>query len=342
MKNVYLHTATCISAQNTFDTQGFLDDIQPISEKIVPAHYPNYRDYIAPTASRRMATGVKMGVTAATKALENANLSRPDAIITGTGMGCIEDTEKFLNAIISNKEDFLTPTSFIQSTHNTIGAQIALGLHCKSYNNTFVHAALSFESALLDAQLLLQQEEAQHVLVGGVDELGKEIINYIRMMEDVDSTGIQVPFGEGASFFVVSSEVRENAVQLVDLQVCSTASHKRIQENLKHFLTRNQLELTDIDAVVMGRNGDGFDAYYDDLSNVFDHPTELHYKHLSGEFYTASSFGLWAAFHILNRQEIPKALIYKGESKPEINTVLLYNQFKGRDHSFIVLKRWGI
>lgn len=340
MKKVFIHSAVCISAQNTFDTVKFLDDIIELSGKTVAAHYPNYKDYITPAASRRMATGVKMGVTAASKALEKANLNQPDAIITGTGMGCIEDTEKFLNSILANDEAFLTPTSFIQSTHNTMGAQIALGLQCKAYNNTYVHAALSFESALLDAQLLLQEEiEPAHILVGSVDELGKEIIHSIRMMEDANSTGIEVPFSEGASFFVVSSEAKENAIQLVDLEVCSTASEQDIQENLKNFLERNATKSSEVDVLITGRNGDIFDCYYDSLATLFKDVPELKYKHLSGEFYTASPFGLWAAYEILHRQEIPKTLIYNEKAKSEINTILLYNQFKGRDHSFILLKR---
>ncbi len=339
MKRVFIHSAVSISAQNTFDSDGFLEEIKELSGKTVSAHYPNYKDYIAPAASRRMATGVKMGVTAASKALVKANLKEPDAIITGTGMGCIEDTEKFLNSIITNNEEYLTPTAFIQSTHNTVGAQIALGLQCKAYNNTYVHAALSFESALLDAQLLLQQDEAKHVLVGGVDELGNEIINYVRMMEDLDSTGIQVPFSEGASFFVVSTEAKETAIQLVDLEVCSTASEKKIQEKLKAFLFRNELEPSQVDLLISGRNGDVFDVYYDSASHPFENATELQYKHLCGEFYTASPFGLWAAYEILNRQEIPKALLFKARTTSEINTILIYNQFKGRDHSFILLKR---
>ncbi|MBJ7879555.1 beta-ketoacyl synthase chain length factor [Gelidibacter salicanalis] len=337
MKNVYLHSAVSISAQNTFDSDGFLEDMKPISGSTVPAQYPNYKDFIAPMASRRMATGVKMGVSAASKALYNAQLTQPDAIITGTGMGCIEDTEKFLNSIIGNAEEFLTPTAFIQSTHNTVGAQIALGLKCKAYNNTYVHAALSFESALLDAQLLLQQEEAKHVLVGGVDELGTEIISHVRHMEDANTNGIQVPFGEGASFFVVSSEAK--AIQLVDMDICSTASENTIQQKLNGFLNNNEVQASDIDVLIAGRNGDVFDPYYDSISTLFKNPTELHYKHLIGEFYTASSFSLWTAFRILNRQHIPKPLIYKGETKSKISTILLYNQFKGRDHSFILLKR---
>lgn len=339
MKKIFIHSATCISAQHTFDTEDLLGNILETSGKTIPAQYPNFKDYITPTALRRMATGVKMGVTAASEALEKANLKQPDAIVTGTGMGCIEDTEKFLNSIIANDEEFLTPTSFIQSTHNTIGAQIALGLKCKAYNNTYVQAASSFESALLDAQLLLQQEEAEHILVGSVDELGKEIINYVRLMEDADAIGIQVPLSEGASFFVVSSEPRENTVTIVDLEICNSASEKIIKEKLMQFLKRNAIELSDVDTLLLGRNGDVFDSYYNVVASLFDDTSELHYKHLSGEFYTASSFGLWVANDILKRQIIPESLIYKGHLKTEINTILLYNQFKGRDHSFILLKR---
>src|SRR5690606_16245635 len=261
------------------------------------------------------------------------------AINTGTGMGCIENTEKFLNTLISNKEEFLTPTSFIQSTHNTVGAQIALSLQCKAYNATYVHAALSFESALIDAQLMLQ-EEAQHILVGGVDELGSEFVDYVQMMEDQEENGIQVPFGEGASLFVLATEQKPNTIQLKDVESLSSASTGTIIEKLKDFLTRNELNSSQIDAVVFGKNGDGFDTYYDELSKaLFSNTLQLRYKHLSGEFYTASAFGFWIAHEVLKKQEIPKTLISFGEPKKELKNILLYNQFKGRDHSFILLSR---
>ncbi len=339
MKKVYINSAVTISAQDTFESDGFLNAVKKLSGKTVAARYPNYKDYIAPANLRRMAEAVKMGVTAASKALKDAKITQPDAIITGTGMGCIDDTEKFLNAIISNDEQFLTPTSFIQSTHNTVGAQIALGLECKAYNNTYSHASVSFEWALIDAQLRLQQEESENVLVGGYEELGKEIITYRRMMEDVDGLGIQVPFSEGASFFVVSSEKTEHSAELIEMGVYSTISTESIQDSLKQFLAKNDLDLSDIDVFVSGRNGDVFDSYYDLTAELFENITQLQYKHLSGEFYTASAFGLWTAYSILSRQEIPEAIIFKGEIKSDSHIILLYNQFKGRDHSFILLKR---
>ena len=115
-----------VSAQKTFDSE-FLSEVSVNeTENVLYAQQPSYKEMIPPAMIRRMAKGVKMGIYASTKALEEAGIEQPGAIITGTGMGCVEDSEKFLKAILDNDEQFLTPTSFIQSTHNTVGAQIAL------------------------------------------------------------------------------------------------------------------------------------------------------------------------------------------------------------------------
>ncbi|MCB0434905.1 MAG: 3-oxoacyl-ACP synthase, partial [Mangrovimonas sp.] len=155
MKPVYIHSVASISVQNTVDEAAFLDDLVFYEDNVLPAIDPNYKDFIPPAAARRMAKGIKMGVVASKLALNQAGIDKPDAIITGTGLGCLRDSEKFVSAILDNNEQFLTPTPFIQSTHNTVGGQIALELQCKGYNFTYVHASVSFESALLDAELQL-------------------------------------------------------------------------------------------------------------------------------------------------------------------------------------------
>ena len=114
---------------------------------------------------------IKMGVAAGSMALKQAGLSVPNGIITGTAYGCLDDTGIFLNKMIDNKEYALNPTPFIQSTHNTIGSQIALLLQCQGYNQTYTQGAFSFESALLDALLELTDSPSQSLLVGGVDEI---------------------------------------------------------------------------------------------------------------------------------------------------------------------------
>jgi hypothetical protein len=102
----------------------------------------------------------------------------------------------------------------------------------------------------------------------------------------------------------------------------------------------NDLNFSDIDGLVLGDNGDVFDSYYDILASLFPKAIpNISYKQWSGEFYTASAFGLFLACEILKLKVIPSKWIQKNSSKSEIKTLLLYNQFKGRDHSFILLKR---
>src|SRR5436305_174656 len=160
---------------------------------------------------------IKMGVATAMECLNEAGINIPDAIVTGTAYGCLEDTGVFLSKMVEQHEELLTPTSFIQSTHNTVGAQIALMLRCTGYNNVFVHRALSFESALLDAMLLIKEQEANNVLVGGVDEItdiSHSILTRFGLYKrkPVSNLGLfktsskGTIAGEGASFFLLTRE----------------------------------------------------------------------------------------------------------------------------------------
>ena len=84
-----------------------------------------------------MSPVIRMGLTASMVCMEKAGLEKPDAILVGSGLGCVRDTAKFLNQVIDNQELLLNPTAFIQSTHNTVSGQIALMLGCRAYNLTF-------------------------------------------------------------------------------------------------------------------------------------------------------------------------------------------------------------
>jgi 3-oxoacyl-(acyl-carrier-protein) synthase len=219
MKKTYINGLGCISAQKTFDTV-FLEEAElNENDTILSLKTPVYKDFIPPVAIRRMAKGVKNGIVASTLALREAQLQTVDAIITGTGMGCIEDSEKFLKAILDNGEQFLTPTSFIQSTHNTVGGQIALGLQCKSYNLTYVNGSVSFESALFDAKMMIEEGDASSILVGGIDEIADYTMSLFRLAgflkeenqspySVLKSTTSGVVFGEGATFFVLENEIK--------------------------------------------------------------------------------------------------------------------------------------
>lgn len=353
MKKVYINGLGCISCQKTFDSV-FLEEAEiERNQNVLTAKEPVYKDYISPGASRRMAKGVKNGIVASAIAMKDANVSNLDAIITGTGLGCIEDSEKFLKSILDNKEEFLTPTSFIQSTHNTVGGQIALGLQCKAYNFTYVNGGISFESALLDAKLQLELDESETILVGGIDESADfttQFFKIAKVIKSDDEKNISIldkktkghVAGEGASFFVLENKKTENSYsEIASISVVNTLEPNQIEGQIKNFLVENSLEINDIDAVVLGINGDiNFDNYYEDISeNIFKNTPQVYYKHLSGDYHTASSFGIWVASKILKLQEIPEIIRMNSVGKRDYKTVLLYNQYLGKDHSFILLKQ---
>jgi 3-oxoacyl-(acyl-carrier-protein) synthase len=352
MKTCYINGVSCISTQNTFETEFLSETIINETESVLYANQPSYKEFIPPAAIRRMAKGVKMGIAASTKALKEANVDVPDAIITGTGMGCVEDSEKFLKAILDNNEEFLTPTSFIQSTHNTVGGQIALGLQCKGYNFTYVNGAVSFETALLDAKMQLENEEANSILVGGIDETAQHTLDLYKLTNVIKSEGDKpysvlnsnskgIVFSEGASFFVLENVKKQSSyASIAAVSIVNVMDSDEVQKYIEAFLTSNNLKVSDIDAVVLGNNGDSeFDNYYAVADTLFSNTPQAFYKHLSGEYNTASSFGCWMAAHILKNQQIPEVVSMNSIQKDSYETILLYNQYQGKDHSLIVLKK---
>ena len=353
MEKVYINSIGSISAQKTFDNNDFLEEITPYEDTVISAIEPNYKDFIPPAAARRMAKGIKMGVVASKIAMEEADLTDIDAIITGTGMGCVRDSEKFVTAILDNNEQFLTPTSFIQSTHNTVAGQIALGIGCKGYNFTYVHSSISFESALIDALIQLEYREAENILVGGVDESGEhtnaihKLIKHIKPEKVhsnklLHSNTVGAVFGEGANFFVLSNNKQDSSyAQVLDVKTYNTLAKPELMAALKAFLKENKLSVTEIDVLISGNNGDiEYDDYYLELTNgPFKNTQQVYYKHLSGEFNTASAFGFWLGAKILKTRHIPSAIVLNTIRAQKIEIVLLYNQYRGKNHSFTLLRR---
>lgn len=128
------------------------------------------RDYVKPLEARRMGKIMKSSLLSSLKALKLAGLERPDAIITGTALGCLENSEQLLLQIVEEGETMLKPTYFMQSTHNTISSNIAIRTKCHGYNVTYTQDGDSLAWAMRDAELLLRSGKCKTVLVGCHDE----------------------------------------------------------------------------------------------------------------------------------------------------------------------------
>ncbi|PJJ79558.1 beta-ketoacyl synthase chain length factor [Mucilaginibacter auburnensis] len=348
--SIYIRSAASVSAQNTLDNTQFLANPMEYTGTRVPVVDPDYKQYIDPKLIRRMSHVIKMGVAAAQQCLNNAQLQMPGAIVTGTALGCLEDTYVFLSRIIEMEEEMLPPTAFIQSTHNTVGAQVALMLKCHAYNNTFVHKGVSFENALLDAILLLKEGEANDILVGGIDELTdasyivlerlglyrRKPVNNLDLFRTTAKGSIG---GEGASFVLLSDEASlENLARLVALKTLFKPQ-VQISNMINDFLDEQGLTTNEVDVVITGRNGDiRNDAVYDVIPAMFENSDIANYKHLTGEYSTASAFSMWLGANIVKRGEVPIATVQqKGKASTPPKNVLIYNHYQNIYHSLLLL-----
>ena len=354
-KKIYINGVGCISPQNTFRNDDFLSDISEYESEYLTSIEPEYKQYISPIRLRRMSRIVKMGVSAAFIALDDAGVEIPDAIISGTGWGCLEDTEKFLTSMIDNKEQLLTPTAFIQSTHNTVSAQIALLKKCTGYNFTYTNRGFSFENSMIDAIYLLQEGNAKNILVGGIDEITpnyynitskvgwwkKEKTSNLNLLQ-TNSKGTLA--GEGSTFFSVSSKKSDRSyAELKSLTTIYKPTSNEIIDNAVSNAVQNAgLTTSDIDLAILGYSGDSTkDKVYKDISQQsLKSVPRAWFKHLCGEYYVASSFGLWLASQILKSQTIPDAVLLdeRDLSKP-IQNILLYNHYDESNHSIYLISR---
>ena len=349
-KCVYINGIGAVSTQGIWSI-GMFQQAKELEHGINEAVSPSYKEIIAPAMLRRMSNGVKMGIYAAQQALDEATINEPEAIITGTGLGCSIDSEKFLCGILDNQEEFLTPTSFIQSTHNTVAAQIALRLGCKGYNFTYVHRSVSFESAVLDALTQLQEAQAQNILVGGVDELSQHTYGLLQLIGQIKQNELHetvkrsvskgVNYAEGATFFTLSSQHKETSyAQLIDVSLQHSLDHTELPTFVEDFLTQQKIDKGQIDAIVLGINGDReYDKFYDVFGRTFGEIPTLYYKHLTGQYDTSSAFALAVAARVLKDQGIPDILYWNNHKiSNSLTNILVYNQFNGKDHSLILVR----
>src|SRR5450631_4255950 len=208
---IYIRSTGNISPQNSLNKDLFFSTRLKTLNNYFKCPEPDYASFVDSKMIRRMSRIVKMGVAAAMTCLRDAGIENPSAILTATAYGCLEDSSAFLRRMIEFEEKMLSPTAFIQSTHNTVGAQIALLLKSHSYNNTIVHSSFSFENALTETGLLLQ-EGLGPVLVGSVDEITDDrhsILSRFGLYRKSGKSEGNIA-GEGASFFLMDSEPGNN------------------------------------------------------------------------------------------------------------------------------------
>jgi 3-oxoacyl-[acyl-carrier-protein] synthase II len=344
---LYIKGMGNISAQQTWDETSFLSDVKSSGNNRFFAVEPDYSTFIDVKQLRRMSRIIRMGVTSSMMALRQAGIAVPDAIITGTGYGCLEDTGIFLTKLIENKEQALPPTPFIQSTHNTIGSQVALLLQCQGYNQTYAHGAFSFESALIDALMHGQDNPSQNILVGGIDEITEyshAIQSRFGIFKSTNGTPTNaetvtpvIANGEAASFFVVSADKGTNDLAFIEEVVTFYKPDvKQLKDGVTDFLNRHKIKF---DFVLTGVSGNGqMDRQLNQVTtDLFQEYDKGNYKHLSGEYPVSTGFATWLAAKIIEGRQVPASVGQTSDGNP-LKSILIFNQHFGTHYSLISVR----
>ena len=340
---VYINGIGSISAQ-CFETLKGFETLTAFEGNRLTCQEPDYKDLIPPMQLRRMTKVVRMGIATAKSALLEAGLERPDLITTGTAYGCLADTELFLSKLLTQEEAMLTPTAFIQSTHNTVSGQIALNVACHGHNFTYVHRGHSFETSLQESLLWLAENPDLNILTGGVDELTQHSFDIISRFGtyksetasfDEESEGTIA--GEGSGMFLLSTKKQDSSyAEIVDVCLCKA---NNISKQLNTFLELHQLSADEIDLCCVGINGDTrYDTHILKNVSALSESKLSTFKKWCGEFPTSGSFALAMAASIIKQEVCPAIAMLNGVAVESPKTILIYNHYKNRYHSFILLR----
>ena len=321
-----------------------------------------------PERIKRMGRGQEMAIGAVKRAIDNC--AEPPArggqtaVSVGTAGAEEGDEIVFLENLIKLGEKAAKPAYFVNSVKNALASQLALTFGFQGENQTFAHDALSFESALWQGAHLLRASRARHAVVCGVEALVEfqEIHGHLLGRYGTDKTPLAplsaekraagqgtLP-GEGAAAFVLAAPGTMTAplARLVSVRargplqrspvLAASSELAFIEQALRDASTR----LDEIGLVLLGANGaPDLDAIYAEVAHGLAAQTPGLavgvYRHLTGDFATASALGFELAVRTVAAQAVPREVRVVAGTPDSIHHVLLYHVTNAGHHSAIIV-----
>ena len=218
------------AALNALRGGGRPNDVLSFQTSAGEINYPVYvadpgplKDFVPPRKLRRINKYSQLAALAACLTLQDAGRNIPChcsdmAVIVASGYGASSTTFAFLDDIILEGDSLASPTQFSNSVHSSAASNVTILLQIKGPCLTVTQFEMSTIAALLNAQMWLQEEKVDAVLVGGVDQInhvlvycyhsfwGSEIPHEIMPLRYDLQTAIP---GEGAAFMVLTRDEGE-------------------------------------------------------------------------------------------------------------------------------------
>ena len=279
-------------------------------------------------------------------------------LYVGTALGSQSETASFVENMILNDEKHPRPAKFVNSVHNALASHVAITFGLKGRGVTVTHDEASFELALERAVKDLVYRRAEQAVVIGADELNPYPVAVGRhygwwRKEDAPLRPMAAPPqalpgtlpGEGAGAFLLCAQpgggARGGAVLLRAAAHARTSGSADPEHNadaaacfITDVLKAREGSLSDVDFILFGANGDcALDRTYSGVLGALNASSGRTlsfgvFKHLCGEFCTASAIGLGIAVEAVRAGRIPREVYPYGvsEESGEVASVLLYHR----------------
>jgi hypothetical protein len=147
--------------------------------------------------------------------------------------------------------------------------------------------------------------------------------------------------GEGSAYFILSADKKDKSYACLRevKTIYKPANLDEILNRVTSMLSISDLTIADIDIILLGINGDNRNdhLYYEFAGSIFPGTPIAYYKHLCGEYYTATGFALWLAANILKRHTVPSILYINNDRYQQVRNILIYNQYNNVNHSLILV-----
>ncbi|MCQ2974072.1 MAG: beta-ketoacyl synthase chain length factor [Bacteroidales bacterium] len=339
--SIYINSFSQISVQEPLSENWTTNPIIYQNEKLVKIKDPDYKEYYPANIIRRNGKVLRRAMLVSQTALKNSELTQVDGVFTGSGLGCVENTEAFLQQIVYEGEEFLKPTYFMQSTHNTISSVIGIALNCKGYNSTYCHKGISFESALLDAYLQIKSGKINSGFVCGFDEMSNTYFSILERAGYLGGKSIGFA-GESSAGCIISNKLTNNSLcKISSVRIGYTQKPEEIEKLLNQALYDSNLTINNIDLVMTGINGnpENDEAYTKNLEYLNIRCAKLGFAQLFGESYSGSVYGVYGSALCLKKSQVITPLKIDNKTSEKIENILIYRHFRNKDHAFIILQK---
>ncbi|MBR4811297.1 MAG: beta-ketoacyl synthase chain length factor [Bacteroidaceae bacterium] len=331
IKSIKVLSAKQISIQKPLSEE-WMETPETYQDSYVKAIDPDFKQFISAGDARRLGKLLKRALATSLSVLQEGGIANPDAIVTGTGFGSVENTELFLDAMVREGEQMLKPTQFMQSTHNTASSLIGIHTHSHGYNSTYTQKGLSFDSALYDAWLQFRLGKINSALVGSHDEMTPVFTGFMRKAGHVKDGEI---CSEAAVSVLLSNQADAPALcTLEGLMLLNEPEPAELADAIRSVTGGNAPS-----AVMTGMSGNSEnDSWYGFLKEQLPGVPLLRYKHLFGVNFSSSAIGFYASACCLKKGFVPACLAMDGAPVNTDRGILIVNVVEGRHYSISLLK----